>query len=189
MLALQIEATRSIYLSGDAEAMTAEAAAAEVIRSIQSYGSLPGEPVGKESGHLVCPRSIRRDAFQTQIYAGFASPRTARSLCAIRWSRTPTYFSIPRTQTVALATDQATTAASRGMICSPTSCGRVRIIAHRGGGSRKEISRQDADVEIIRRRHPLIIRPATHHRHSSTYPDGSPPDYVLPTALGVRLRP
>jgi hypothetical protein len=71
----------------------------------------------------------------------------------------------------------ATTAASRGMICSPTSCGRIRVIDHRGGVSREEIGRQDANVEIIRRRHPKksglqhiigIVRPTLTATHRIT---------------------
>jgi hypothetical protein len=44
-------------------------------------GSLLGRPGGDASGHLVRPRSVRRDPFQTQIRAGFASTRMARSRC------------------------------------------------------------------------------------------------------------
>jgi hypothetical protein len=56
----------------DAEALTVEA-----MPSIQPYGSLPGGPGGKASGHLGRPRSVRHDAFQAQISAAFASLRTA----------------------------------------------------------------------------------------------------------------
>jgi hypothetical protein len=66
---------------------------AEAMRLIQAFGSLPGGPDGKASGHLGRPRSVRRDASRVQICATFASVRTARLLCVAPLDMVPGAFS------------------------------------------------------------------------------------------------
>ena len=49
--------------------------------AMRGYKSLPGGPEREKGGHAQCPRSVRADASEAQIWAAFASSRTLRSFC------------------------------------------------------------------------------------------------------------
>jgi hypothetical protein len=71
----------------------AEALIAEAMPSIQAR--CQACPVEKQAVTWCVRRSVRRDAFQAQIYAGFPSLRTARSRCVAPLEVVPDAFSAP----------------------------------------------------------------------------------------------